>query len=344
MNTKSPSNKPATDWRPLKKIFIVFGGLLALHLFFDLPGRFFYETRPWDIPTDAQQKAEYDYAHSLKLPAKVPQPVPFHFWLARLKALVPWQPSVDQQYFNHLCETEAGDYIFKTVENVEGVFQMRPRDDVYGKPIDHNRYKLEEPTGIGSGDNGSAFKMSKSDSFRTWGAGTGFVQPHVGVYSYLEQPNRDEGSGIYRFKREINPTPPNGYQNGVQSGYKGHIFSPPFTVSLETDTQRRARYGFTWRGIKRELDRRYSIGAGEHLIVDMDTHEVLAVKRAFKLSGKDENTSSRIWWGNARWCKGKEWEYRYLVRDVLRPVPGLNEKFLREHLPENLKFLLTETK
>ena len=31
-------------------------------------------------------------------------------------------------YFNHRCETDAGEFIYRTVENVEGIFQMRPRD------------------------------------------------------------------------------------------------------------------------------------------------------------------------------------------------------------------------
>jgi hypothetical protein len=31
-------------------------------------------------------------------------------------------------FFDELCKKEAGEFIYKTVENVEGVFQMRPRD------------------------------------------------------------------------------------------------------------------------------------------------------------------------------------------------------------------------
>ena len=31
-------------------------------------------------------------------------------------------------YFEHKCETDAGEFIYKTVENVEGLYQMRPRD------------------------------------------------------------------------------------------------------------------------------------------------------------------------------------------------------------------------
>lgn len=35
-----------------------------------------------------------------------------------------------QEYFDHFCKTEAGEFIYKTVEDVDGVYQMRPRDEV----------------------------------------------------------------------------------------------------------------------------------------------------------------------------------------------------------------------
>jgi len=313
-----PSGSATRFW---KRVALTFAAVILFHAFFDIPG-FFYDERGWDIPTDPVEKAAYDYAHSLKLPDSVPQEAPyFPFWWARIVALIPGAPSVDEAYFRHLCEHEAGDYVFKRVENVEGVFQLRPRKRIYGTPIDYDRYRLEEPTGVGSGDNNSF----------GWGTIADFVQPLRGVYEFLEQPSLEHFGTVVRYFRGRNDNPPNGYRNGVQAYSKEYgINRLPFVVVQEKDTQRRARYGFTWRGIKRPNERRYSIAAGEHLIVDLDTNEVLAVKRAFKVSGRDKNTSSGIWWGNALWCKGKEWEYTYLIREVLKPVPDLNQRFLQE--------------
>ena len=31
-------------------------------------------------------------------------------------------------YFDYLCKHEAGEFIYRTVDNVEGILQMRPRD------------------------------------------------------------------------------------------------------------------------------------------------------------------------------------------------------------------------
>lgn len=325
--TKAPVRR-RSSWRPFAGLGLAVAGLVLFHAFFDLPG-FFYEEQGWDIPGDPVEKAAYDYAHALQLPDGVPKPVPFRFWTARLRAVIPGQPNVSEQYFQHLCQTEAGDYVFRRVENVEGVFQMRPRRNIYGAPIDYDRYRLEEPTGVGSGDTGTL----------GWRAPAELVQPPIGKYEFLEQPADPPGS-VIRYFRGRNDHPPDGYKNGVDAGDRNRKMAYlPFIVAKEQHDQRRARYGFTWRGIKRPQDRRYSIGAGEYLIVDLDTDEVLAVKRAFKLSGRDENTPSRIWWGNARWCKGKEWEYRYLVREVLQPIPDLNERFFQANPPVEFKDL-----
>ncbi len=65
-------------------------------------------------------------AHSLELPAAVPNPVPFDFERARWRSWLPNVPAVRVQYLNHLCATEAGEWIFKTVKDVK-VFISRDR-------------------------------------------------------------------------------------------------------------------------------------------------------------------------------------------------------------------------
>ncbi|OGU23467.1 MAG: hypothetical protein A2580_04945 [Hydrogenophilales bacterium RIFOXYD1_FULL_62_11] len=290
------------------------------------------EERGWNIPTDPQEKVAYDYAHSLKLPDSVPKPVPFNFTLARIKALWPSNPSVSDQYFEHLCKTEAGEYIFKTVENVEGVYQMRPRP-APGE-LDYDRHAPEEPTGLGwSGD---------IDDQHGYGVSETLVQPMGGEYFYTERPKPD-GKGITRFKRGFNDSPPPGNQNGYQTAFHTptgmQIFlTLPYMVVKEDDVVRRARYGYTWRGINRERSREFSIGAGEYLVVDLETNEVIAVKRGFKISGHDKNTPSHIWWGNARPCDTDVLRRKGLtpvivpmteiVRRTLIPVRGINDQYI----------------
>src|SRR5207237_7661024 len=51
-----------------------------------------------------------------------------------------------QEYFEHLCKPEAGEFIYKTVENVEGIYQMRPREALTDAML-QDRYYLEDPYG-----------------------------------------------------------------------------------------------------------------------------------------------------------------------------------------------------
>jgi hypothetical protein len=38
------------------------------------------------------------------------------------------QKAAGDVYFDYLCRTQAGEFIYRTVDNVEGILQMRPRD------------------------------------------------------------------------------------------------------------------------------------------------------------------------------------------------------------------------
>jgi hypothetical protein len=281
-------------------------------------------TRGWDIPTDPQEKAAYDYAHSLKLPDSVPKPAPFDFAKAKLTALKPGNPSVSDQYFEHLCKTEAGECIFKTVENVEGVFQMRPRPKTDDTDLDFDRYRLEEPTGIGwSGDN---------NNYNNDESALDFIQPMAGKYRFLEQPKRGETGKIFRLVRKQNDNPPDRYSNGYPTGIGGSYFRVPWMSVMVEDTQRLARYGFTWRGIKRDQDREFAIASGEYIILDVQTNEVLAVWRQFKKSGQSKRHQSGIAWSNAKSCPMKAWTHTQFVMSVLHWQQGINNEFIPEYL------------
>lgn len=85
------------------------------------------EGQPLPIPVQWLDGPEARIAHSLKLPQSVPTPQPFDFEKARQDAAWwkfwrPRTPKVAVQYFNHLCSTEAGQWVFKTVPNVEGLY------------------------------------------------------------------------------------------------------------------------------------------------------------------------------------------------------------------------------
>ncbi len=212
---------------------------------------------------------------------------------------------------------------------------MRPRGKIGDTPLDFDRYALEEPTGVGwSNDEGGDDNIFQA-----------YIQPMYGRYTFMERPNYDDPSTLIRAVREINRFPPPGESNGhstsirVSEGFSTRGFRLPWMITYKYVKQRQARYGYTWRGIKREKDRRYGIAGGEYLIVDLETNEVLAVKRRFKLSGY----SSSIWWANARPCENelKKNKGRHssiippsrFIQNTLKPVYGIND----EYVPEEFK-------
>ena len=56
-----------------------------------------------------------------------------------------------QEYFEHLCKNEAGEFIFKTSDNVEGIYQIRPRR-IYSHGEWQHLYALEDPYGYWVGE------------------------------------------------------------------------------------------------------------------------------------------------------------------------------------------------
>ena len=83
-------------------------------------------------PADPLATEEGRFAHSIKIPNPVPEDSGYK------PGMMP------EQYFDHLCKTEAGEFIYKTVEHVEGFYLMRPRKRATDYEMEH-LYGLEAP-------------------------------------------------------------------------------------------------------------------------------------------------------------------------------------------------------
>jgi len=198
-----------------------------------------------------------------------------------------YRPGMSQRdYFQALCEREAGEFIYRTVEDVEGIYQIRPRHYAQD-PIDlHSQYALEDPYG-----------------YESWEAEVPhyFFKGKFG-YSFFEAP--DHTGRFIRY-----------------SGYDGRHHE---TIQQETVQQLKARYGFFWRGIERPHMRDMIIAGGELVIVDLQTNEILALKRGFAFSGNIRNAPQGISWLNKGLCstdkERKQIDYaRKFIKSVLKP-------------------------
>jgi len=247
-------------------------------------------------PADPLATEEGRFAHSLKIPNPVPEDSGYK------PGMTP------EQYFDHLCKTEAGEFIYKTVENVEGLYMMRLREQALDDELSH-LYALEDPYGQVLG-----VVRHPQDTY---------VQPALGKYDFLEMllsvPRKvARTTSIYkRYYRDENAHPGKKYQTAIDG--RG-VFVPYIVAEAEVATPK-SRYGYTWRGISRSHDRESGIAGGEVVILDLQTNEVIAVRRGYIRSGWMKNLTG-IWWLTGQVCpiSGGKQEHVF-IKDVLKPTP-----------------------
>ena len=246
-------------------------------------------------PADPLATEEGRFARSIKIPNPLP-------------ADSGYKPGMTpQQYFDHLCKTEAGEFIYKTVDNVEGLYMMRPRKETTDDELSH-LYALEDPYGhvMGSG--------SRPEEY--------FVQPAIGKYQFLESPlplsvQVKEGVRYRRYYRDEKAHPGRDYPTAIN----GKFVRVPYVVAVTNVPSLLSRYGYTWRGIVRPHDRELGIAGGELIILDLQTNEVLAVRRSFAKTGSVRNNLTSIWWLTAGKCSKESLKTEaQFINQVLKPV------------------------
>ena len=246
-------------------------------------------------PADPMATEEGRFAHSIKIPNPVPEDSGYR------PGMTP------EQYFDHLCKTEAGEFIYKTVESVEGLYQMRPRESAKNDYLLEHLYAMEDPYGLAVG-----VRDSPQDYF---------VQPAIGKYQYLEisipQATKTEKSEKYRrYYRNEKAYPESQFPTAIN----GQFVQVPYVVAMADVPTLQSRYGYTWRGITRPHDRELGIAGGELIILDLQTNEVLAVRRSFVRSGSVRNNLTGVWWLTAGKCSKESLKMdAQFINEVLKP-------------------------
>lgn len=227
-----------------------------------------------------------------------------------------------QEYFQALCEKEAGWFIYRSVENVDGIYEVRPRfhdvDRQLGDP-----YVVEDPW--------SATLAGWVSSVPPYA-----IQPYRGKYAFLESKRnygRDDKAFIfknglfeqekssaqyYRYFRDENRKPVVDFL----TGRNGKLLTVPFIVEQAAINKPSARFGFTWRGIVRPHFAEFLIQGGELIVLDLQTNEILGVRRTFMAHGDGKSS-----WLNAPACPNlreidKSWKTDWqFIQAVLKPRP-----------------------
>lgn len=237
-------------------------------------------------PEDPLSTHEGRFAHSIKLPA--PHDVPKDVWRSGMAG---------EEYFKALCEAEAGEWVFRTVEGVEGIRQVRP----YHKTNYHSMlgayYAAEVVVAdlVAQVDNPAGYLIASD--VKRWP-----------TYQYLEIP-ADGNSNTVRFRRFFKAP-------GVLQG------PPAYGIDIAEYVSPKSRYGYTWRGIERIHAKENGILGSELIILDTDTNEILAFRRHFyRLRFDPTYHDFREMFPNI--CKNKKFDsgFAFITR-VIQPLKG----------------------
>jgi hypothetical protein len=164
-----------------------------------------------------------------------------------------------ESYFKELCEKDAGEWIFRTVEGVEGVFQGR-------------NYQPFNASSL-------VFQMKEANEVLDRNMEDRLVQPYHGRFNFMERPRDPEETGkpYVRFYRGAEV--PGHSKIGTQKN-KRPVYVP-YIVNKEQADALKSRYGYTWRQISTSEMLENGITGGETIIYDRSTNEVLAFRRFF---------------------------------------------------------------
>jgi len=176
--------------------------------------------------------------------------------------------------FQERCKT-AGEFIYRTVEDVEGVLLMKLRLEAASHG---DQFKMDDPYG--------------SDSWGDDYIKSFFLEPILLANQYqppeiLDRVRRDDRG--YRYVDAIDP------QDGKRYRYTGRIDQPwlrdkhygewvrQFVLDKVPATDPAPRYGVTYDDISTLDDREYWIAGSSLRIVDLETNEVIAERIGYMM-------------------------------------------------------------
>jgi len=267
-------------------------------------------------PADPLATEEGRFAHSLT----IPNPVPVDSG---------YRPGMTtKEYFDHLCKTEAGEFIVKTVENVEGIYQMRPRVMATDYEMMH-LYALEDPyNAYQAQSEGSYVNPSYSDAVKTKDVKKRTYELYKPDqnYKFLEKPIHAFSKDLTNDAKYLRYTKPNTEKLVFENGQYMYPRNQQPSLLEEQVKELKSRYGFTWRGISRPHDRELGVVGGEVIVLDLQTNEVLAVRRGYAASGgKTLETVAGIWWLNAAKCPpSMPGDEHHFIHKVLKPSKSVH--------------------
>lgn len=210
-----------------------------------------------------------------------------------------------QALFDERCKT-AGETIYKTVNNVEGVLLMKVRPD---KVNFSDQYAMDDPYGSDVGGKGYI------SSFLSLSGGAA-LNPQVaearrGRFRYIEAVDIVSNK-LFRY-------------TGVIKSVNGR--DPSFELEVTEMTRPSASYGVTYEDISTREDRDNWIAGGLLKVLDLQTNAVIAQRTGYIFDrGLGNTDGGRSPWLFAQSCMGAERKYGHNAQFVLKTVKPIQVK------------------
>jgi hypothetical protein len=209
---------------------------------------------------------------------------------------------IAEQMFQDRCK-KAGEFIYRTSEDVEGVFLMklRPKGMNYG-----DQFVMDDPYGRDLG--GEGYIQSFLRGFETRQAQFAPGSPPRLGYLYVEAIDPKDGKR-YRYTGRIEE--PWRYDSSYSKTYKR------FVVDRTLATDSAPRYGITYDDISTREEREYWIAGSSLKVIDLKNNEVMAERVGYMMDRSQGNTSG----GRAPWLLAANNACPSFQRNPNRPIP-----------------------
>lgn len=198
---------------------------------------------------------------------------------------------IAEKMFAERCK-KAGEFIYRTAENVDGVLLMKLR------PKEINRgdqYRMDDPYGSGIGGDGyiANFLRGKNASGSLVDVGA-----FRNGYHYVEAIDSQDGKR-YRYTGSVEEVIKT---SSPLIGGNGSTFKvKEFTLGRILATGPASRYGVTYDDISTREERDYWIAGSSLKVIDLQTNEVMAERIGYMMDRGQGNTSG----GRAPWLQAE---------------------------------------
>ena len=221
--------------------------------------------------------------------------------------------------FRERCKT-AGEKIYRTVENVEGIFllKLRPENINYG-----DQFRLDDPYGrdlTGDGYIGS-FLRGEYDATHTGARRSGAPQ-RLG-YHFVEAIDSKDGK---RYRYTGRTEEPWRYDSSYSKSYRHFVLDKVFAPGAPP------RYGVTYDDISTREERDYWIAGSSLRVIDLASNEVIAERIGYMMDrGQGSRSAGRSPWllaadyacpkfSDANGSRAQTYQTLDFVEEVIKPT------------------------